>query len=398
MTLPAHWQSYASHRLQAVRDQGRWRSLRTIGSAAGPTVQVAGRSVAMFCSNDYLSLAGSDHLRAALAQAVAQWGAGSSGSPLISGYSAAHAALCERLAQWKGAQRALLFNSGWQCNTGVFAALGTAEDPVVVFSDALNHASLIDGLRGATSERHIYRHADMGHLDQLLQRHAAGRRALIVTESIFSMDGNAAPLETICDLAEQHGALVYVDEAHASGLYGPQGAGLVSELGLQPRVAMQMGTLGKALGMAGAYIAVPQLLYDLLVNSQRSLIFSTAMPPAWAQAAQAAIDYAQQHAADVRRYRERCAALAARLRAQGLRVPATDSPIIPVIVGPEQATMELCAWLLEQGFHVQGIRPPTVASGSSRLRLTLQLGHSESQIAALEAALVEGYRRFVPGG
>ena len=392
MTLPPRWRAYASQKLESVRQASRWRSLRSVESAPGPAVRIGGRELAMFCSNDYLSLAGSDYMRAALTRAVAQWGAGSSGSPLISGYSAAHAALCERLAQWKGTERALLFNSGWQCNTGVFAALGTADDPVVVFSDALNHASLIDGLRGATSERHIYRHADMEHLAQLLQQHAAGRRSLIVTESIFSMDGDAAPLGAICDLADQYGALVYVDEAHASGLYGPQGAGLVSELGLQGRVAMQMGTLGKALGLAGAYIAVPQMLHELLVNSQRSLIFSTAMPPAWAQAAVSAIDYAQQHAGDVRLYRERCAALAVRLRAQRLRVPATDSPIIPVVVGPEQATMDLCSWLLDRGFYVQGIRPPTVAPGTSRLRLTVQLGHSPEQIAALEAALVEGYR------
>jgi 8-amino-7-oxononanoate synthase len=357
---------------------GLERGLRPVDGPQETHLTVDGRSVLSLCSNNYLGLADHPALIEAAVDAVRRYGMGSGASRLISGSMRVHHELEARLAAFKRSEGCLLFTSGYHANLGVIASLVGAGD--AVFSDALNHASLIDGCRLSRAAVHVYPHADMTALAGRLAAVAA-RRRLIVTDSIFSMDGDRAPLAEICALAEQYDAMVMVDEAHATGVLGARGAGLVEALGLGERVTVQMGTLGKALGCFGAFVAGSRGLIDLLINRARTFIFTTALPPPVIAAAAAALEL-------VEREPERRVALhrnATRLRngllALGYDVRGdADSHIVPVMVGEPAATMALSAALLEHGVFAHGIRPPTVPAGTGRIRATVMATHTDADI------------------
>lgn len=371
--------------LDGLEARSRLRVLREIGGPQGRQVDSAGRPMLLACSNDYLGLAGDPRLAAAATEAMARWGFGAGASRLISGSMTAHHALEAEIAKWKGSEAALLFNSGWHANVGTIAALVGPGD--VVYSDALNHASLIDGCRLSRATVRVWPHADVRALDAMLAADAgAGGRRLVVTDSVFSMEGDEAPLEAIVEICERHGAALMVDEAHATGLLGPEGQGLVAEIGLQDRVAVQMGTLGKALGSFGAYVAGSRILIDWLINRARSFVFTTALPPAVAAASGAAIRIVAEEPERRQKALANAADLRGRLSAAGWHVLPGRLPIIPVIIGLDAATMALAARLAEAGILATGIRPPTVPEGTSRIRLTVTAAHTPQDIATIAEA------------
>ncbi|NNL84072.1 MAG: 8-amino-7-oxononanoate synthase [Myxococcales bacterium] len=372
--------------LAAIRDRGLWRQLREIESSQGPSVRLGGRETLLFCSNNYLGLADHPEVIAAAQEATARFGASSVSSRLVSGHMTPHAELEAQLAAWKDCEAALVFSTGFQANLGVLATLLGPEDLVV--SDALNHASIIDGCRLSRARIEIFRHSDVSHLEQILARHAPGaRRVLVATESVFSMDGDCAPLREIVPVAKRHGAWLMVDEAHAVGVFGKTGAGLVHELGLTDAVDVQIGTLGKALGSFGAYVAGSRPLIELLVNRARSFIFTTGLPPAAAAAAGAAIALCQREPERAAGLRSRVRELGASLRAAGLDVPHVESQILPVMIGEADRAVRAAELLLERGLYVAAIREPTVAPGTARLRLSVMASLSQEQLDRLVKTL-----------
>jgi glycine C-acetyltransferase/8-amino-7-oxononanoate synthase len=363
-------------RLEELRERGLYRRLRLIEGPQGPRVLLDGREVLLLCSNDYLGLAADPRVREAAADAALRLGAGAGASRLISGNMEPHRELEAALAAFKGYGRALLFGSGYLANVGTISALAGPGE--VVFSDELNHASIIDGCRLARAETAVYRHNDVEHLESLL-RGADGHPALIVTDGVFSMDGDVAPLVELLELARRYGARLMVDEAHATGAVGPGGRGSVSAAGLSGEVDVVMGTMGKALGSYGAYVCASPEIVDYLVNRARSFIFSTAPPPPVVGAARAALGVLEAEPERVRRLATNGRALRDALAAEGLAAGGSTQ-IVPIEVGEAALTMELCERVLERGVFAQGIRPPTVPEGSSRLRLTVMATHSPPEL------------------
>ncbi|HSR95146.1 MAG TPA: 8-amino-7-oxononanoate synthase [Solirubrobacterales bacterium] len=374
-----------AERLEELRKSGLHRRLRLVGSEQGPRVLLDGRQVLLLCSNNYLGLADHPKVREAAAEAALRWGAGAGGSRLISGNMEPHRALEERLAAFKGYESALLFGSGYLANIGTISALAGSGE--VVFSDELNHASIVDGCRLARAETFVYRHGDVEHLAWGL-REAEGRGALIVTDGVFSMDGDVAPLEELLGIAHREGCRLMVDEAHATGAIGPGGRGSVAAAGLSGEVDLVVGTLGKALGSYGAYVCAGAELREYLLNTARPFIFSTALPPPVLAAAQAALELLEAEPELVRQLNANAAALRSGLAAEGLAVDGSESQIVPLEVGDATRTMELCERLLEHGVFAQGIRPPTVPAGSSRLRFSVMATHGEAELR--EAARLAG--------
>lgn len=370
--------------LEALRSAGLYRELRRVENQQGPILRIDGREAINFSSNNYLGVANHPALAEAAKQAIDRYGCGSGASRLISGNMTLHEELESRLAQFKGTEAALVFNSGFQANTGILAALAGEGD--VILSDQLNHASIIDGCRLSRAQTLVYAHGNLDQLEANLKNARHARRRLIVTESIFSMDGDEAPLTEIVDLAERYDAMVMVDEAHATGVFGSAGAGVVSKHGLGDRVSVQMGTLGKALGGFGAYVAGSRPLRELLINRCRSFIFTTALPPAIMAMAIAAIDLVEREPERRERLWENCRLLSDGLKRLGYGFKDFQSPIVPLIVGSAENCMKLSQRLLEHGVFVQGIRPPTVPPGTSRLRITVMATHERRHIEkALEA-------------
>ncbi len=367
-----------SERLAELRDRGLYRRLRLIEGPQGPTVTLDGRQVLLLCSNNYLGLADRARVREAAAEAALRWGASSGASRLISGNMEPHHQLEERLASFKGYEAALLFGSGYLANTGVIAAL--AGRGQVVFSDELNHASIVDGCRLSRAETFVYRHADLEHLAWGL-RQAGGRAALVVTDGVFSMDGDVAPLPELLALARLHGARLMVDEAHATGAVGPGGRGSVAAAGLGGEVDVVVGTLGKALGSYGAYTCASTEIVELLINTARPFIFSTAPPPPAIGAAQAALELLEAEPELVERLRANAALLRRSLSAAGLAAGGATQ-VVPIHVGEADTTMALCERALEKGVFAQGIRPPTVPEGTCRLRLTAMATHRTEDLVA----------------
>lgn len=370
--------------LERLRAAGLHRTLRPVDGAQDTHLVLDGRRVLCLSSNNYLGLANHPEVIEAAVAAARRDGVGSGASRLISGSMRAHHALEERLAAWKGTEACLLFTSGYHANLGVITSLVGPGD--AVFSDALNHASLIDGCRLSRAHVTVYPHGDV---DALAARLAAvpARRRLIVTDSVFSMDGDCAPLAAICALAEQHEAMVMVDEAHATGVLGPTGAGLVEALGLQARVTVQMGTLGKALGTFGAYVAGSRRVIDFLVNRARTQIFTTALPPPVVAAAAAALAVAQREPQRRAALRRNAARLRTGLRALAYDVPGdADAHIVPVLIGDASAAMACSAALLAHGVFAHGIRPPTVPPGTARLRATVMATHGDADVDVALAA------------
>jgi glycine C-acetyltransferase len=370
--------SFVQTQLESLRNQGLYRSLRRVEGDQGPTLLIDGREVIDFCSNNYLGLANHPALREAAKAAIDRYGCGSGASRLISGNMTLHEELESKIAQLKGTEAALVFNSGFQANTGVIPVLVGEGD--VVLSDALNHASIIDGCRLSRAKIVVYKHGDIDELERGLKNSLASSRKLIVTESLFSMDGDEAPLADIVGVAERHGAMIMVDEAHATGVYEPNGAGIVTKLGLGERVLVQMGTLGKALGGFGAYVAGGKALRELLINRCRSFIFTTSLPPAVMAMAIAAVDLIEQEPQRRQALRHNCRLLRAGLESLGFSLGTSRSQILPLMVGDATRCMKLSEDLLQRGVFAQGIRPPTVPLGTSRLRITLMATHTPAHI------------------
>jgi glycine C-acetyltransferase/8-amino-7-oxononanoate synthase len=378
-------------RLEELRERGLYRRLRLIEGPQGPRVLLSGREVLLLCSNDYLGLAADQRVREAAAEAALRWGAGAGASRLISGNMQPHRELETRLAAFKGFERALLFGSGYLANMGTIAALAGPGE--IVFSDELNHASIIDGCRLARAETVVYRHNDTEHLESLL-RESAGTPALIVTDGVFSMDGDVAPLPELLELARRHGARLMVDEAHATGAIGPGGRGAVAAAGLSGEVDVVVGTLGKALGSYGAYVCASAETVDYLVNRARPFIFSTAPPPPAVGAAHAALGVLEAEPERVERLSANARTLREALGAEGLIAGASSTQIVPIMVGEAEPTMELCERALERGVFAQGIRPPTVPEGSSRLRFTVMATHETEELCQAAHQVGEAAREI----
>lgn len=365
------------------RRAGLYRRRRRIDSAQGARVEYRGRTLLNFSANDYLNLAADPRLASAAARAARRYGAGAGASPLVSGHLPPLRSLERALARWQGAEAALVFSSGFIANLAVLSAL--ADRDTIVFSDELNHASLIDGCRLARAKTVVYRHGNANHLEELLGREKGGKRRLIVTDSVFSMDGDFAPLAALRDLAERHDCLLVVDEAHATGVLGRGGRGLCSEITSDRLI--KIGTLSKSLGTQGGFVCGSRKLIDWLVNCARPYIFSTALAPPIAAAARRAVQIGE---AEPER-RKQVLTLAEKLRLQLLDMgyPETGSKcqIVPVIVGEPEKTVRLSKQLEDEGLLVPAIRPPSVPPGTSRLRISLTAGHTEEDVERLVAAL-----------
>ncbi|HEV2820231.1 MAG TPA: 8-amino-7-oxononanoate synthase [Solirubrobacteraceae bacterium] len=372
--------------LEQLRRAGLLRELRTLESGPGARVRLDGREVLLLCSNDYLGLAGHPAVRAAAAEAAQRWGAGAGASRLVSGNLALHDRLEAELAAFKGTEACVLFGSGYLANTGVIAALAGRDE--VILSDERNHASIVDGCRLSRARTVVYDHADLDALAAALHR-TGRRRTLIVTDAVFSMDGDLAPLEGIAELARRHGARILVDEAHATGVVGPGGRGLVAELGLEGQIDVVVGTLGKALGSYGAFAACTRQMAAFLLNRARTAIFSTALPPPATGAALEALRLVRDEPALLEGLHANARTLRDALAAQGFPITAASPtmPIVPLVVGDPHAAMALCEAALAGGVFAQAIRPPTVPPGTSRLRLVATAAHEPADLRAAAETL-----------
>lgn len=383
-----------ARRLSVLKDAGLYRELRCLDSAQSPRITIQGRTLLNFSSNDYLGLANEPALQEAAVRAVERYGAGAGASRLVCGSLRPHHDLEDALADFKGAEAGLGFSSGYAAAFGVILALLGKNDFIVL--DRLVHACIVDAARLCGAKLRIFAHNDLADLESILRwidiqqppspPPGTRPRTLIVTESVFSMDGDFAPLREIVELKDRYGAWLMLDEAHATGLFGPNRRGLAEECGVSERIEVQMGTLGKALGASGGYICGSRPLVDYLINRARSFIFSTAPVPAAAAAAAAGVAFVRSPAGEDRRQ-----ALMRRLSelppSLGPGPAALLSAIVPILVGPETKALETAAALRERGVFIPAIRYPTVPRGKARLRLTLTAAHTRQDIAQLAEAL-----------
>jgi 8-amino-7-oxononanoate synthase len=384
----ASFRSHLNQRLNSLREQNLFRELRRVGSAQGPRIKIGGKTFLNFSSNDYLGLANHPVLKEAAIKTVEKFGTGSGASRLVCGSLVPHHELEETLAAFKKTEAALSFSSGYAAAIGTIGALLGKDDIIVI--DKLVHASIVDAARLSGAKLRVFAHNDLADLEKILKwaamQRATGTQVLVVTESIFSMDGDRAPLREIVALKEKYGAWLMVDEAHATGLYGKNRRGLVEELGVSGQIEIQMGTLGKALGSSGGFICGSRALIDFLVNRARSFIFSTAPVPAAAAAATAAIQFIQSREGEVRR--KLLFSLTAELTSKlKTRSSKSTGAIIPLIVGDETKAVKLATRLREQNIFIPAIRYPTVARGKARLRITLTGTHTSEDVSELLAAL-----------
>ena len=377
--------AWIAEELKALDAKNLRRHLRRLGSAQGPEIILNCKRVLNFCSNDYLGLAGHPAVLAAAQKAVRDWGAGAGASRLIVGNLEIFAALEAALARLKGYPAALLLGSGYQANLGLIPALAGRGD--AVFSDRLNHASLIDGCRLSRAEVKIFEHLDLNRLEEQLKPAGNFRRRLIVVESLFSMDGDVFPLPDLCRLAKQYDAMTYVDEAHATGTLGPTGRGGLEHFGMEAEVDVLMGTLGKALGSFGAFVCGSRELMDYFVNRARSFIFATGLPPAAVGAALEAVRMLETQPRLHEALLQNLRFLRDGFKKSGLPLPKEAVPIFPVVIGDAKKTLAAADRLLAAGIFVQAIRPPTVPEGTSRLRITVRADHSAAHLEKLLAGL-----------
>ncbi|ETN92950.1 8-amino-7-oxononanoate synthase [Gammaproteobacteria bacterium MOLA455] len=367
------------------REEHLYRTRLNVASGCSSTLSVEGRSLINFCSNDYLGLASHPDIVQALKQAADIFGTGSGASHLVSGHSVVHQQLEEQLAEFTGRPRALLFSTGYMANIGAINALIGRRD--LVLQDQLNHASLLDGGRLSQADFKRYKHVDMTSLEQRLEQSSAERK-LIVSDGVFSMDGNLAPLREISSLAKKHSAWLMVDDAHGVGVLGEQGGGLVEELNMSvEQVPILVGTLGKSFGTFGAFVAGSEALIETLIQFSRSYIYTTALPPAIAAATLASLKIVREETWR----RDKLAQLVMRFRGGaeqiGLQLAESNTPIQPVLINNDEKVMQVGQALRAAGFLVGAIRPPTVPVGSGRLRITFSADHSEEQVDKLVAAL-----------
>jgi 8-amino-7-oxononanoate synthase len=370
------------------RSQGLFRERRTVTVLSPTEIEIDGKRLVNFGSNDYLSLAWHQDLRSAAKAAIEKWPTGAGASPLISGRGPWMAELEAAIAEFEQTEAAIVFGSGFATNLGTIAALANPDD--VIFSDALNHASLIDGCRLSRAKVQIYKHSDMDHLRQLIRHHRSdGRQAFIVTDSVFSMDGDLCHLDQLEAIARKYEAKIVLDEAHATGVLGNHGRGLVEMLSADKSLAIQIGTLSKAVGSIGGFVAGRNVLIQYLFNHARSYIYSTAMPPVSAAAATSAIKLMPYLTAERQKLAELGNYCRLRFQETGWNVPDGVTPIIPIIVGDAEFAVTLSHSLSDQGIFAPCIRPPTVPQNHSMLRISLTVSHTTEQIENLVTLLMK---------
>ena len=371
-------------RLDLLARRSLLRQLRTIHAAPGPEVELDGRRILMFASNNYLNLATHPKVAEAAINAIRRYGVGATASRLMSGSLPVHCELEERLAAFKGTEAALVFSTGYQANLGLVQTL--AEDASVIYADRLCHASLIDACRLSKRTLRVFRHREVSQLRRLLERQGQGA-GLILTDGVFSMDGDLAPLPSLHNVAASNNAYLVVDDAHGTGVMGHEGRGTVEHFGLTGAALIQMGTLSKALGAFGGFVTGPRDLIEYLVNRARPFVYTTALPPAMAAAATAALDIVDtepERRAELWRLRER---LYQGLKTMGCETLNSESPILPILVGDPSDALALSDHLFAHDIYAPAIRPPTVPSSSSRIRLSITAGHTSAQIDHLLEAL-----------
>jgi glycine C-acetyltransferase len=375
---------FLADELDQMRRQGLFRPLRVLDTAQDTEVVVDGKRALNLSSNNYLGLTTHPRLKTAMIEATEKWGAGSGAVRTIAGTMTVHEDLERRLAEFKHTEASLVLQSGFTANLGVLQSLVKEGD--VIISDELNHASIIDGIRLSKAERSIFKHRDMDDLERHLEKHRDKRVKLVVTDGVFSMDGDIAPLPAIVERAERFGALVMVDDAHASGVLGKNGRGSVNHFGLDGRVDLQMGTLSKAIGVLGGYVAGPQSVRDFLIHRARPFLFSTSHPPGVAAACIAAIDVLLAEPERIDQLWKNTARFKAGLKRLGFETGASETPITPVIVGKGAVAMDFSDRLFKLGVFAQGIGFPTVAEGRARIRTIVTSVHTDAQLdRALEA-------------
>ncbi len=387
--MNANLQTWLAGQIQAIKDQHLYKQPRILDTPAGGSVVMDGREVINLSSNNYLGLANHPKVRQAALDAIEKWGVGAGAVRWIGGTMRVHDELEDRLAKFKHVEAVLVFTSGFTANSGCIPAVMTADD--VIISDELNHASIIDGVRLSAaeyrkSEGWVYNHKDMNHLEDILKKAVSFKKRMIVTDGVFSMDGDIAPLPEIVELAEKHDALVMVDDAHASGVLGKNGAGSASHFDLYGRVDIQLGTLSKALGVVGGYIAGSALLKDWLVNRGRPYLFSTALPPAVAAALIAALDVMENDSEPMRRLWDNARWWKTELAKLGFDTMGSETPITPVYCGEEEKAVKLEKMLWDEGVYALSICYPTVPKGKARIRTMPSAAHTSQELArALEA-------------
>ena len=382
----------AARTLEELHADGTHRRMRVLDGVQAPRMRVDGREVLLFAGSNYLDLAAHPEVAGAAARAARELGCAAGGSRLINGNLALHEAFEAELATFLGSESALVFATGYMANVGVIPALVGPEDEVV--SDALSHASIVDGCRLSRARVSVFPHADLNVAEQRL-REAAERsgRVLLAVDGVYSMAGDVAPLRELVALARRYGAMLLLDDAHGTGTLGPKGRGSAEWLGVDSGVDVHMGTLGKALGSFGAFVAGTARLRELLVNTARSFIFSCALSPPQVAAARAALGLVDREPWRRERLQATAARLRARLAERGIDTASSTTHIVPVIVGDNAAAMALCEGLLERGFYAQGIRHPSVPRGSARLRITPMATHSEAEIDSLAESLAALWTR-----
>lgn len=365
-------------RLQELAARHLTRHLTPLHSGTGPSVEMAGRQILLFASNDYLGLAMHPEVVQSAIEATQRFGAGAGAARLISGSLPPHQELESALAQFKGTEAALTFSSGYLANIGTIPALiGRGE---LVLADRLSHASLIDGCRLSAADFRVYRHKDTDHLKSLLAKRRRGRRTLIVTDGLFSMDGDLAPLPELSQLAQDYEADLYIDDAHGTGVMGLHGRGTAEHFGINADLPFQMGTLGKAFGSSGAYLAGPSTLIRYLMNTSRSFIFTTAPPPSSAAAVTAALRIMQREPERRARLWANRERLFTGLTRLGFNLSPTVTPIMPILVGDAEIALTFAQHLFREGVYAPAIRPPTVPNATSRVRVTVTSEHTVNQI------------------
>ncbi|MBU0952289.1 MAG: 8-amino-7-oxononanoate synthase [Elusimicrobia bacterium] len=368
--------------LQEIESKGLLRKLKLLEGAQEAKVIVEGKEVLNLCSNNYLGLANDARLKKAAQEAIKTYGIGSGASRLITGNMELHQQLEKKIAEFKGAQAALLFNTGYMANAGIISALMTRDD--VIFSDKLNHASIVDGIILSRAEFKRYAHKDVKMLEKMLESSKGFKKKLIITDSIFSMDGDIAPLTEIADLAEKYDAWVFVDEAHATGVLGKNGRGAIEYFALEETLDIQMGTLSKAVGTFGAFVCGSRHFIDYLINKSRPFIYSTALPPAICASSIVALDIIKNEPQRRQRLLDNAEFMRTGLKNLGFDTLSSQTPIIPIVTKTIEKTVHFSRKLFDEGIFAQGIRPPTVPEGKSRLRVTATSEHSKQ---ALQNAL-----------